>query len=94
MTTTLAAAPFTTMADVLLGLGLPGVVILALGYVARVLYTRATEDATYHRLRADRLDEELRALNATVRTEYITTISKATEAIADALGAVDTSRRG
>jgi hypothetical protein len=94
MTIAQDAASVTNMADVLLGLGLPGVVILALGYVARVLYTRAAEDAAYHRTRADRLDEELRALNATVRTEYITTISKATEAISDALGAVDTSRRG
>lgn len=87
-------SPATTMADVLLGLGLPGVVVLALGLVVRTLYNRATEDAAYHRQRADRLEEEVRALNATVRTEYITTIGKATEAISDALGALNSHRRG
>ena len=87
-------APVTTMSDALLGLGLPGVVVLALGLVVRVLYNRAAEDAAYHRQRADRLEEEVRALNATVRTEYVTTISKATEAISDALHAVDAFRRG
>lgn len=81
------------MTDVLLGYGLPGVVVLALGLVVRVLYNRVAEDAAYHRQRADRLEEELSALNNTVRGEYVGTIAKATDAIADALTAIDSIRR-
>lgn len=88
------AAPVASMTDVLLGYGLPGVVCIALGIVVRVLYNRAVDDATYHRTRADRLEEQLQALNTTVRTEYIGTIAKATDAITDALAAVDSIRRG
>jgi hypothetical protein len=90
----MAAGTPAGMADVLLGLGLPGVVVLALGLVVRVLYNRAQEDAAYHRSRADRLEEEVRALNAAVRTEYVTTIAKATDAISDALTSLDSLRRG
>ncbi len=68
--------------------------VVVLGMAVRVLYNRAAEDLNYHRTRADRLEEELRALNATVRNEYIATIGKATEAISDALAALETTRRG
>lgn len=66
------------------------VAIMALAAV-RVLYLRITETAERERARADRLEEELRKLNETVRTEYLVTLAKATEAISDALAAV---RRG
>lgn len=75
--------PATSMADVLLGLGLPGVVVLALGLTVRVLYNRVDEDRAYHRDRADKLQEELRALNATIRDEYVRGLAAATEAISD-----------
>ena len=77
------AAPVTGLADVLLGLGLPGVVVLALGLTVRVLYNRVDEDRTYHRDRADKLQEELRALNATIRDEYVKGLAAATEALSD-----------
>ena len=78
-----AVGTATTMVDVLLGLGLPGVVVLALGLTVRVLYNRVDEDRTYHRNRADQLQEELRALNATIRDEYVKGLAAATEAISD-----------
>ena len=74
--------------------GAIGGFVIILGLAVRVLYNRAAEDLNYHRTRADRLEEELRALNATVRNEYVSTIGKATEAISDALAALESTRRG
>ena len=82
-----------SMTDVLLGLGLPGVVMLALGWVVKTLYQRATEDATYHRTRADRLEQQLRDDNATMRTEVVPLLARATETIGDAVTALETMRR-
>jgi hypothetical protein len=80
--------------EVFLQYGAIGAFVVVLGLAVRILYNRAAEDLTYHRNRADRLEEELRALNATVRNEYLATISKATEAISDALAAIEAPRRG
>lgn len=87
-------APAATMSDVLLGLGLPGVVILALLAVVKVLYGRATEEAAYHRQRADRLEEEVRVLNKTMHIEVAPLVVRATEALGDAVVALDSIRRG
>jgi hypothetical protein len=87
------AATTTGVADVLLGLGLPGVVVLALGAVVRVLYNRATEDAAYHRQRADRLEEQVRSLESAFRVEYAGTLAKATAAVADAMATIEATRR-
>jgi hypothetical protein len=80
--------------EVFVQYGAIGAFVIVLGMAVRVLYNRAAEDLNYHRTRADRLEEELRALNATVRNEYVSTIGKATEAISDALAALETTRRG
>lgn len=82
-----AITPPTGLSDVLLGLGLPGVVVLALGRTVHVLYKRVDEDRAYHRDRADKLAEEVRALNATIRDDYIRGLAAATEAISDFLKA-------
>lgn len=66
------------------------VAIMALAAV-RVLFNRMVETTERERARADRYEEELRKLNETVRTEYLGTLAKATEAIADVLS---TRRRG
>jgi hypothetical protein len=66
------------------------VAIMALAAV-RVLYLRMADALEREQARADRYEEELRKLNETVRTEYLVTLAKATEAISDALAAV---RRG
>jgi hypothetical protein len=73
----------TGVTDVLLQYGVLGVGAIVLGLAVRVLYNRVDEDRAYHRQRADRLEEELRTLNALVRGEYVATIAKATEAISD-----------
>lgn len=93
LTTNIAQAGLGT-SEVFVQYGAIGAFVIVLGLAVRVLYNRAAEDLTYHRTRADRLEEELRALNATVRNEYLGTISKATEAISDALSSFEASRRG
>jgi hypothetical protein len=83
LTSTFVAQGVEPVSGVLLQYGVLGVAALVLGFVVRVLYSRVDEDRAYHRNRADRLEEELRSLNALVRGEYVATIAKANEAIAD-----------
>jgi hypothetical protein len=83
---TIAAADPVTL--VLLQYGAVGAIALLALAAVRVLFNRMSAQAERDRERADRLAEELRELNETVRTEYISTLAKATEAIADALAAV------
>lgn len=78
---------------VLLQYGALGCIALLALFAVRVLYNRAAEDLTYHRQRADRLEDELRALNATMREQLIQVIGPATEAIGDALRVLDTQPR-
>jgi hypothetical protein len=81
------------ISDVFIQYGALGCIALLALFAVRVLYNRVDEDRTYHRLRADRLEDELRSLNASIREQYITTIARATEAITDALVALDQARR-
>lgn len=60
------------------------IAVLAL-LVVRVLFNKLSGEADYHKQRADRYEAELAKLNETVRTEYLGTLAKATEVIADAL---------
>lgn len=71
--------------------GAVGAIAIMALFAVRVLFNKITEQAEKDRERADRLEQELRLLNETVRTEYLGTLAKATEAIADALAA---RRRG
>lgn len=66
-----------TIEGVLLNLGLPGVVILALG-----IYARSTIKST--EARADRLEEDNRRLYQIMTDSMIPALTKATEAVADA----------
>jgi hypothetical protein len=70
--------------------GAVGAIAIMALFAVRVLFNKITEALERERSRADRYEEELRRLNETVRTEYLGTLAKATEAIADALA----SRRG
>jgi tRNA(Phe) wybutosine-synthesizing methylase Tyw3 len=81
----------TPAEDLLVQYGAVGAIALIALYVARVLFGKLNETLTRERERADRLEAELAKLNETVRSEYIGTLAKATDAIADALSAV---RRG
>lgn len=71
-----------------------GVAIFAL-IAVRVMFQKLQSAYDREKERADRLEEELRRLNETVRTDYMSTISRASQsmsdanrAIADALAAV------
>lgn len=84
---------------VLLQYGAVGVIALLGVIVARVLYKqlkdnhaeelrRTLDTMERERQRADRAEEELRRLNETIRTDYVSTISRASQAMADANRAV------
>lgn len=84
----------TDVGGVFLQYGALGAIALLALLAVRVLYNRGAEDLNYHRTRADRLEDELRSLNATMREQLIQVIGPATEAIGDALKALDAPRRG
>lgn len=67
--------------------GAVGAIAIMALFAVRVLFNKITAELEYHRLRADRAEDELRKLNEVVRNEYLGTLAKATEAIADALAA-------
>lgn len=68
--------------------GAIGVIAVLAIIAVRVLFVKVNEHALHERERADRLEGELRKLNETIRSDYITTLSQATRAIADALAAI------
>ena len=76
---------------VLLQYGAIGAIAVMALLTVRVLFNKLSDTADRANARADRLEEELRKLNEAIRTEYLGTLAKATEAIADALAA---RRRG
>lgn len=84
----LALASAGDPTSVLLQYGALGVLTLCAVIAVKVMYSRETEAHQRERERADRLEAELRQLNATIRTEYISTIGSATRAIAEANEAV------
>jgi hypothetical protein len=69
----------------LIQLGAVGVVAALALLAVRVLFARVTATADLERARADRLEEELRKLNADIQERYLTTLSEATRAISAAL---------
>lgn len=72
----------------LLQYGAVGVIALLGILVSRVLFNRLQQALDRETARADRLEGELRMLNETVRTEYVTTLAAASHAIQDANRAV------
>jgi dihydrodipicolinate synthase/N-acetylneuraminate lyase len=80
-----------TINGVLLQYGAIGAIAVLATIAVKVMYNQAQKSFDRERERADRLEDELRRLNDMVRNEYLTTISAATRAIADALAAI---RRG
>jgi hypothetical protein len=65
--------------------GAIGIIALLALAAVRVLFARVTAAADQERARADRLEEELRKLNADIQERYLTTLSEASRAIAAAL---------
>lgn len=68
--------------------GAVGVIALLGILVSRVLFSRLNQALDREIARADRYEEELRKLNETVRTEYVTTLAAANHAMQDASRAV------
>jgi dihydrodipicolinate synthase/N-acetylneuraminate lyase len=83
---------------VLVQYGAVGVIALLGILVSRVLFARLNQALDREIARADRYEDELRKLNETVRTEYVTTLASAAQAIQDANQAVSNAlsavRRG
>lgn len=69
---------------VLLQYGALGVLSVLAIAVARVLFNKLTEQLDREKERGDRLEEELRKLNETVRSEYVSNINRASQAVGDA----------
>lgn len=64
-------------------------ILAALAVLAvKVLFSRLTAELQAHKERADRLEGELRTLNSAVQERYMTTLSDATHAIADATSVI------
>lgn len=80
------------MEEAFLQYGAIGAIALVALYAVRALYTRQQVNfeaqIERERERADRLEDELRKLNEMVRSDYIETISRASQAIVDANRAV------
>lgn len=83
------------VSGVLVQYGAVGVIAMLGLIVSRVLFNRLNQALDRETARADRLEDELRKLNETVRTEYVTTLAAtqhsmqdASRAVADALAAV------
>jgi hypothetical protein len=74
--------------DVLLQYGALGVLALLCVGAVRVMYNRLQKAYDDERARADRLEGELRQLNEIMRTDYVTVLGKASQAIIDANRAV------
>lgn len=74
--------------SVLLQYGALGAVALFAVVAVRVMYQRIVQAYEHERDRADRLEQELRELNQTIRGDYVGTIGSATRAISEATDAV------
>jgi hypothetical protein len=89
---TIVGAPTDPTSDPVGGLliqyGAIGVLALMALAAVRVLFGRMAAALDRETARADRLEEELRKLNETIRTEYTATIARTTQAVADANRAV------
>jgi hypothetical protein len=77
---------------VLVQYGAVGVVALMALAAVRVLFARLSATIDRETERADRLEEELRKLNETVRSEYVNTINTSARAISEATRAIEDTR--
>lgn len=86
--------PADPVTDTLIQYGAVGVVAIMALIAVKVLFARETAALNRETARADRLEEELRRLNDTIRTEYAGTLARTTQVVADATRAVsDASSR-
>jgi hypothetical protein len=76
------------MQNVLLQYGALGVFVLVLLAAVKVIFDKLQAAYDNEKARADRLEEQIRSLNETMRTDYMTTLNVASQAIVDANRAV------
>jgi hypothetical protein len=89
----LAQSATDPIGGALLQYGVLGAVTLVLFVAIRTMYKRLTADADEHRQRANRLEDELRALNQSVRTDCVKALTDAARVMSDTLVALQASRR-
>lgn len=68
--------------------GAIGLIAALATLAAKVMYGKLSVAYDREKERADRLEDELRRLNEMIRTDYVTTISRASQAMTDANRAV------
>src|SRR5688500_4800273 len=73
--------------------GALGVIAFLVLMAVRVLFQREVRALDHERERADRLEEELRKLNATIQERYVGTLADATRVMADVLDTMKDKRR-
>lgn len=73
--------------------GALGVIAFLALIAVRVLFQREVKALDHERGRADRLEEELRKLNATIQDKYVGTLSEATRVMGDVLDSLKDNRR-
>lgn len=73
--------------------GALGVIAFLALIAVRVLFQREVRALDHERERADRLEEELRKLNATIQERYVGTLAEATRVMGDVLDTVKDKRR-
>jgi hypothetical protein len=73
--------------------GALGVIAFLALIAVRVLFQREVKALDHERLRADRLEEELRKLNATIQDRYVGTLAEATRVMGDVLDSLKDNRR-
>lgn len=74
--------------------GAVGVIALMALAAVRVLFQREVKAHQQAIDRADRLEAELKKLNETIQTQYITTLTQATLAMSQAFEAIRERERG
>lgn len=72
------------MEQVLLQYGAIGVIAVFALSAARIMFTKLSASYERERDRADRLEEELRKLNETIRGEYVSAIMRASQVMSEA----------
>lgn len=73
--------------------GALGVIAFLALIAVRVLFQREVRALDHERERADRLEEELRKLNATIQERYVGTLAEATRVMGDVLDTMKDKRR-
>jgi hypothetical protein len=81
----LAQASTGDISAAFLQYGALGAIALLALFAVRVLFQREVKALDLERARADRMEDELRKINATVQERYVSTLTDATRVMSDLL---------